>query len=365
MTQRTLPSPIAWPEAQVWAGAGTPVFVLTLVDDVNEAAAFILRVYKAGNIRKIGFRLGTVNIGATIAIRVETVSNTGNPTNTLWGTNTSATLIVTAADTDTWKWVTLTADAVVVVGDILAVKFNFSVGTDFEITTSIGNFGRPTGIPYSLFLSTAGVWTRTSSVINIGLEYSDATRPFFNSAPTLTVGSTRTFNSGSSPDEIGIRLKVPMGCKATGAIVRVGEGASTTYDVILYNSASSALATVTIDADISSAPAATGPIYVPFGAPVTIGGNSLYRLVVRPTTTDDVLLEEYSVDSAGTFEQHAGGVEVYSTERTDAGAWTDTTTSRCMIALLISDLDDGIPSGTLFLGGRRRYSQRSDPLFTS
>ncbi len=364
MTLIALPSYLPYPDARCWGSTGTPALLSNTLDDPNERVTWIVRASKAGNLRKIGFRVGSVTVSVTLNIRVETVNNIGNPTGTLWALNTSGTLVAPAANS--WNWVTLTADATLAIGDIFAVAIDFTGVGNLQINGSSSATGRLGGIPYLNTRAADGAtWTRSTAVPNFGLEYSDAKRPWCDALPMMTAGS-RSFNAGSSPDEVGTRFKFPFKCELLGTIVRASLfTTSTTYTVTLYDAADTVLATIAsqdTDLQLSGRP----PVFLPFATPLpVIDANTLYRLTVIPDATTNISLGEYTVDSAGTLEAHSGGLEIYRTERTDAGAWTDTTTARSMVIPLVYSIDDGIPAGTLFLAGRRRYSQLSDPLFTS
>lgn len=119
-----LPSYLPYPDARTWGGSGTPgPGSLDKLDDPNERVSWIIRATKAGNLRKVGFRTGAVTLAVALNIRVETVTNTGNPSTTLWATDTSGTVAVPAANT--WYWVTLTADATLAIGSMFAVVIDF------------------------------------------------------------------------------------------------------------------------------------------------------------------------------------------------------------------------------------------------
>lgn len=361
-----LPSYLPFPDARTWGGSGTPAFFpLSLIDLAGERVTWVVRPTKAGNLRKVGFRTGAVTLAVALDIRVETVNVDGNATGTLWAANTSGTLLVPAANT--WYWVTLTADATLVVGEdggapkVFAICIDFAGVGDLEIAGALSGMGRPGGIPYLNTRDIGSTWTRSNNVPNVGLEYSDGSRPWCDAVPILS-GSLRAFNNGSTPDEVGLRFKYPFKCELAGAIVRVAT-ASSSYVITLYDAADVVLKTITVDTDIQANTSSTQPDFYPFtGTLPVITAGAIYRLTVTPNSATNVTLAEYDIDSAGTMESHSGGVEIYRTERTNAGAWTDTTTARSMVIPLVASLDDGVPDGTVFLASRKRYNQISDPL---
>ena len=70
--------------------------------------------------------------------------------------------------------------------------------------------------------------------------------------------------------------------------------------------------------------------------------NTYYRLVVKPTTANNITVVDYTFASVALMDAISGGQYCHKTERTDAGAWTDTTTRRPWMGFLIDQLDDGV-----------------------
>ena len=103
MTLQQLLQPIAVPSRpQGTASNGNAAFFAVGVIDANdEKVAFVVLLQKAGDISTVHFRTGTVTTGDDVLVRLETVDQTtGNPTGTLWGTTTSATVTVADGDDD-------------------------------------------------------------------------------------------------------------------------------------------------------------------------------------------------------------------------------------------------------------------------
>ena len=58
-------------------------------------------------------------------------------------------------------------------------------------------------------------------------------------------------------------------------------------------------------------------------------------------------LMEFDVNSASLMEAIEGGQLFHHTSRTDAGAWTQTTTKRPLIALRVSAIDNGVGTANI------------------
>ena len=72
-----------------------------------------------------------------------------------------------------------------------------------------------------------------------------------------------------------------------------------------------------------------------------MSADTTYRLAVKPTTATNVSLYSFSVNAAAIMAAFVGGTQWYQSTRTDAGAWTDSTTNCPFIGLHLSQLDDG------------------------
>src|SRR3990167_3397480 len=95
-----------------------------VIDAAAEKVAIVVAASTAKDIHKVHVRTGTVTTGDTVDVRIETVDSatTGDPTGTLWQTNTNGALVIADGDDSVWKSVTLTADATsLVIGDVYAV----------------------------------------------------------------------------------------------------------------------------------------------------------------------------------------------------------------------------------------------------
>ena len=318
-----------------------------LLDAANESMAYIIRADQAKNISKLGFRTLTVTTGATVDVRLETVSATdGNPTGTLWATNTNNSQVIADTDDNTWFTVTLTANGTVAVGDVYAVVIvnpavspgNLNIAGRACATTSTN------GVNYSTAF-TGGAWGKNGfSGQCVYVEYSDGTVAVAGFMPSSSVTVT-SFNTGSAADEIGNIFQFPFPTQCVGATL-MGSATAFVQDfqVILYDSdGSTALATVTVDKD--QVAGVSGSYYFRW-APVSLLANTNYRIVIKPTTGSSVDIVEWAVNAALTLDSYDGGQNFYKTARADAGSWTQTTTGRTSIAVLVQGYDGGGGSST-------------------
>lgn len=316
---------------------GTPTLQTMLIDAANEEAAGVFRAGKTGTIDKIGFLTGTVTTGATVDVRLETVSLTdGDPTGTLLGTDSNGSQIIADADDNTWFLVTLTTGVAVTKGDLFAM-------TIVNPSVSFGNMDiRRIRYDQDIFGYSdlfTGTWAKSNEEPCFAFEYSDGSYAAVAGAfPVDSVGKVN-FNSSSTPDERGLKFKFPFPVRVTGAWVEVDLDENA--DVVLYDSDDSVLETISLDKDVRQG-TAEGRIHILFSGTQELTKDVSRRLVLKPTTTTNIDLREFTIDAVAVMDSFDGGQDFHHTSRTDGGSWTDTTTRRPLMGLILDAFDDGV-----------------------
>jgi hypothetical protein len=135
-----------------------------------------------------------------------------------------------------------------------------------------------------------------------------------------------TFDTGTTPDEVGAVFIPSQPCRLNMVTLPIGlDAAAANFDVILYDSANNVLDTVSYDGD----QVATGGLSQShlfdhwLSAPVTLTAGSTYRIVVKPTSTNNVRISYMPIADAGIGAVPGKLANFYLTARTDAGAWTN------------------------------------------
>jgi hypothetical protein len=341
-------TPVEYPYLSI-QGTTAPSFSNLLIDADGEAVAFIFRVTKAGSLRKIGCRTGTVTTGGDLMVEVQTVdTSTGDPTGTLWATNTSATLTVNAADDNVWKEATLTADATVAGDDVVAIVFRRPTSGTFNGILICPSSGTTSWIPR--FFSSYGdnnasaVWTKSTSIsTGIGVQYSDGVCYTITDMIPITNWQAITYNNTSSPDEYGNRFRVTVPCRCIGLALPADLDGD--FTAVLYDDSGSQLAiSNTFDKDIrGSANHGRSAIY--FTSPYNLTASTWYRATILPTSATDLIIRKVTVNAAAWLGCMGGGTDFYQCTRTDAGAFSDSTVDRVMMSLILDQFDDATGSG--------------------
>jgi hypothetical protein len=336
---------------------GNPIHIDSAPTITNKAIttsaiiqAGIFQAPKTGSIRKLEWLCSSFgSSGGALDIRLETVgSTTGDPTGTLWGTNTNGSATVSGTG---WISTTLTADASVTKGDIIALVIKSagaaqSLSVGYLAAAQVG-----AQFPYGdRFVSS---WLSHGDRPCMALQYSDGSYAFVPDTYPITAVNNATFNSGSTPDEKGVKFALGIPAQILGARVYVdGDG---DFSLILYDTdGSTALATKSMDKDYREHTSVTAGTYdLLFDSPQTLAYNGTYRMTIRADSATNLSLVDFdfpTTDVLSQFDQY--GTAIAATQRTDAGAWTDTTTKRAAIWPMIGGLDDGQTPGA----GEHSYS---------
>jgi hypothetical protein len=325
------------PGFQPVSGGVTIAFSSNTVDAAGEKLAGIFRVPKTGTISIVGVRSGAVTGSGDADVRLETVSLTdGNPTGTLVGTTTNGTVTINAANT--WYNATLTLGAAVTRGDLIAVV----------VARTTGNYGisslsnTPFGAQFPYIDHFTASWAKISTQPVFSLQYNDGSYGFTPSVYPYSLLTSTTYNSGSTPDERGLKFRLPAPVRVAGAWLYPDLDAAA--DIKLYDAADTELATLSLDPDVRIG-TGYGSQYNWFGASVSLSANVYYRLTLLPTSVTDISAMHFNVNAAAVMDSLPGGQDFHHTERTNAGVWTDTTTQRPFIGLILDGIDDGVGGG--------------------
>jgi hypothetical protein len=323
----------------------------TTLDANDEALAFIFVAPRTKNLRKIGFRTNTVTTGAALNIRIETVDlATGFPTGTLVGTTTSAVQTVLSSDDNTWFTVTLTLDASLAAGTAYAIVIAnpSAAGGNLVISTSFGMITWE-GPPYACtFLGAPPtVWSKLSAngPFHFYLEYDDGTTDNVGNFPSSSIAGT-AFNNTTATRERALYFQLPAPVSVIGCVFG-GDTDVGDYDVILYDSdGTSVLKSLSVDKELTRS--ASGLVFIRFATQADLLANTNYRLAIKPTSASNVTLYEATFSSTTIMAALDMGANAHLSTKDSGGTWTQTTTQRPAIALLISALDDGTGGGGAF-----------------
>ena len=332
----------------------------TLVSNqADEDVALIIRIIKAGTLSKVHFRLTAVGTAKAMRVSFQNVSGndpdlTEDQFRTIAIGAVSAGIVSSGLITDDGS--DTGVERVVSVGDIVAVNFGWDADGDpgdvtFGCWFAAGNFNIHHHAPYGDVRANGTTWSPDRGKWPfVALEYDDGSYmeawwPMFISA-----NASNTFNSGSDPDERGIRFQVPFTCRAFGAWMLTD--ANESGNIKLYSDdAVTTHSTAVVEQNVDSG-SANGYQQFYFDNPFTLIAGTWYRLAFAPdAAVTSASIVEFDVDVAARMACHPLGVNCYHTERTDGGSFSDITTKRTMIGVIANGLEDGVAAASGMFGG--------------
>jgi len=284
------------------------------------------------DIQSVSFRTGTIvaTSNSTIVLSLQDVSLTSGPPNQPDEVQdqTVSFSIGTISTSSTWYTKNLGSNRTVAEGENVAVVWEFDgsgrLGSDsLAINSSNTHFHSGNlGIANKL----AGSWQAGTGFPNIIFTASDGTLGTIAGSFPFSSSSTSAYNSGSAADEFAIGIQYPFKVKLSGVWLSVALAPSADFEVVLYDG-TTALATVAVDYNsYRGASTNFGCAYM-FSSLQELQADTLYRIAVKPTTTNSVTLSFFIVDAVEHLDFHQGQ-NFHLWTRVNAGAWGGEVTTR-------------------------------------
>lgn len=219
---------------------------------------------------------------------------------------------------------------------LVAEPENYS-GSDSILLRAMGMRTTPplgVGIAYN-----GSAWS-VASANGIGihlLEFTDGTFGYLGA--TFPINATPTavsFNSGSANDEIALKVSPANTLGVVGICAENPYSTSTgDADFVLYNG-TTVMATASVDAQQFYGTATTVLFCAMFSSVQTLSSGNTYYAAIKPTSANNVRVVYSTAADAGYWAVASGGTATSYSARADGGSWTDTTTRRPSIWLLVT-----------------------------
>jgi hypothetical protein len=342
-----------------FGAAGSMTYVTAnAFDAATDANEWIVQAEEAATITHIGIK-ALARVGTPPTFRVSLQGVTGVPLvpdGTVLGGGSPASGTYTppasSAWNNTWQWIALTNSYTCTRGEVFAIVDDYSSGSiDASNTLSrhngLNGFQGRVGFPLAI-TNNAGVRSRDSQLPIFG--YKSATKsyglPF--SAPVTT-----SYSSDSSPNEYALAFSLPLGSvtkyQIMGARLRmVTPAASKNFSVNLYEGTTLLQTTGTLSSDLFRIAATDSYVEVYFTdttlaelVPETVYRVSLLSL----STTSNIALGYFQFNDAQDAAINGDGRYYLSTRA--GGAWTDFTTRRPLVDLILASTTG--PNTTIYL----------------
>lgn len=328
------------------------------LDQTTDQLEVIFQADRAMTITKMAVRYG-VRTGTppTYKISLQGVDDTtGNPDGTIKGGGSPASTTFTPpADATwdaTWRELTLDNSYTATRGEKLSLVVAYSAGTvdgsnfsSLSSQDSIGLYRQLPGLPYAI-TNNAGTRAKVSGNRPV-FAYLAGTTVSGNPSLLAWATAAANFTLNSTPDEIASAFTLPTGWGSsyklagvvfTPAVVPAGK----TIKVQLY-SGTTVLQTVTIDSD-DVARTSNAPIRAIFTdvSLTALSFGTQYRVGLQPQdAAGNWTFGGLTVNANADWGAYPLGIDWYASTRTDAGAWTDVTTARLNLELILDDITGG------------------------
>jgi hypothetical protein len=345
----------------------TPTMNSQLLAAAADRIAITFQVPKDGVLDQFEFRLGTVTQAPASGIHCS-IQDLTTAAAAPDGTEDQFRVVTAGLTSNTWVAPGLiTSDGTdtgtkrtVQAGEILAAVLRFqsfaggdslnisswqvNLTSDFSWASWVAR-STDSGSTYTISANTAPL---------LALKYNDGTYAYLDGAgPPATTLNNVAFNNGSTPDERGLILRFPMPVQVSAVYARMSFNvAARDAEFRLYDSdGTSLLGNATLIANWMES---TGGRYTRrrFASDIVLAANTNYRATLLPTQAGSINLFDVDVNTAAILGAMEGGTAWHFTSRTDAGAWSETTTNRPLMGLLLTAIEDGtaINSSAIFGG---------------
>lgn len=297
----------------------------------------------------IGFLAGTVNTPGTVTVSIQGLSS-GNPdgapiTDDLGGSasKTSATISTALS----WTKVTLDNPVTLNQGEDYAAVIAWASGDLF--TCRVANFTLATAKPYTVV--STGTPGKSDLKTNIAIYGSTKCLRLYSYTPCSGTTFSPSYNNTSSPDELGLRFRLPFKARIKGMLFQFNSGGP--FEIYLSDDAGNELGNTLTAADPANRRGLQLHGWFPFDNSHVVDANTWYRAWMRPSSTTNThglyyaTLDEQILKTAWPY-----GADWNWCERTNGDTPSDINADRLpLVDLIIDQLDDGVESGGGGSGG--------------
>lgn len=336
-----------------------PAFGTFTLNQSTDKLVVVFAAKEDATITRLGLRIGTITGTVTWRISLQGVDASGNEDGTVLGGGSPASATFEPSGlgwaSGDWRWVTLSNSINVTRGTSYAFVVEYSSGTlgSLVVTTNAGLAAG--GFPYAI-QNDNGSRSRPSGLPVFG--YGSSTKAYGFPMETLTELS---YAAASSPDEWAMKFTVPTnfcstykvkGVRIIGARpVAAGSSVVTLYDT----DGTTVLQNETYDHDQFQDNTANRNAAIIFDETTlsTLTAGNTYRVSVVPSSTQSWRVWAIDVDAVADWDAWPGGQQIAASSRADAGAWTDLTTRRLNMELILDDITapSGGGGGGIVIGG--------------
>jgi hypothetical protein len=295
---------LLFPQPAFISGTSSTALNTTNTQIVN----IIICAKPQSGLNKIKFYITTLTTSAQIRASLQGVDSSGNANGNILA---SGLYTPSASGLHT---VTLDGSVDVNVGDKIAIVLDNYSGSA-NITIAQTTFNDPKGIGSYAEYYASGAWTKQSRQFVLYATNNNGV-PLL---PLLPYISTASYNSGSSPNEYGVRLTIPFDATIIGGWLQADLDAPA--NLAIYTPSGTQY---TVAADSNVRPNVNVGIYQFYFTPFTVTANQQVIVSVIPTTSTSITAHRYNtaIDTTSMPYMCPGYGYIQGVQRTGSGAWS-------------------------------------------
>lgn len=353
MTIQTLGGGVLWPNRGT--ATSTAAFTNDSGATINASSEKVGIIFQAASTEPISggwFRTATVTVGATLSVRLETVSSSdGLPSGTLASTSASGTVTISSTEDNVAKDFTFTGTHTPNKGDWLALLWcnpatSSESGSLAPVASLTDGPEEEIDVPYWVSYD-GGTWSKLqhANAKCIAVNH-NGTYYYLPGLTPVSAANTHTFNNTSSTDVYGAKFYLPMPARVSswwGFQDLDGDA-----KVKLYNSdGATVLGTISLNQVLEGT---TDPSYQEgiFPTAISLTKDTTYRIGLEADSTVNLSCYSFDVSSSGLLGGLSGGQNfIFTSAKDPAGTtyWTDNPTRVPFMGLRFNGFDDGGSTG--------------------
>lgn len=301
--------------------------------------SMIFSLEKSTQVTDVGFYIMVSGTNSQFLFDLVSLDTLGNPSNTNYG-GSSGTVSQASDLVEGWNWVSLSTSATGTAGDIVAARVKVLNATTSNYILVSGVKTHRSNLPR----------TRNSTEIVaehpiVGVKYTDED---VQGMP-LSGANEIVYNSGSDPDEYGVKFSVPIDMSCIGASIVGKFSSNSAFRILLYNDTQVVRAVSVPDEDhVNSSSATTlgSEFQIRWPSYDLVSGGT-YRITIQPNTiSDNATIYEQSLVTSSYSYVLPGGDYWQETYRTDSGTFTNVPNKKMWMSILVKDISPSTGTST-------------------
>lgn len=324
-----------------------------LINGASDVIIYAFSPDKTGTLLNVHVEAGTITTGGIIEIAIQQASESVNgPDAFSDGVDlATASLNVTVANTRKTFGPMLDASSNAITlnqGSVYNIQIRRASGSSYNgnflymnsVLAATESMDQVPTLTPNVFRSTTGGPTGTflPGMPNCAIEYDDGSyiQTDMGFIEFFLNPNSNSISVNTTPDEIGNRFVPEVDMQVSGFVCY---GSNGNAECKIYNSSDTVL--VSRKTGLHGGTGSTSRRRKHhFASNVILVAGQVYRITLSYLSTSSTdAVAGINVDLNKNFAAFPGGINMYRTERTDGGAWTDTDSARFLISMIVNGIE--------------------------